>query len=216
MEFLMQNWIYLVGFGGQLLFGVRITVQWLYSERAGRPVSPALYWQVSLVASFIVLVYGVLRKDPIIILGQILSYYIYVRNLQLKQRWESIYKPVRYFLLVLPLVFVVLVLSSVGHLMDDLYNNVRPTSPIFIVGAVGQLMLNLRFIYQWYYSEQRKISILPLGFWVISLTASVFVLIYGLYRRDPVLIVSQGLGMVAYVRNIYFYWHMGLPVPNEK
>jgi lipid-A-disaccharide synthase-like uncharacterized protein len=216
MEFLLQNWIYLVGFGGQLLFGVRITVQWLYSERAGRPVSPALYWQVSLVASFIVLVYGVLRKDPIIILGQILSYYIYVRNLQLKQRWESIYKPVRYFLLVLPLVFVVLVLSSVGHLMDDLYNNVRPTSPIFIVGAVGQLMLNLRFIYQWYYSEQRKISILPLGFWVISLTASVFVLIYGLYRRDPVLIVSQGLGMVAYVRNIYFYWHMGLPVPNEK
>jgi lipid-A-disaccharide synthase-like uncharacterized protein len=216
MEFLLQNWIYLVGFGGQLLFGVRITVQWLYSERAGRPVSPALYWQVSLVASFIVLVYGVLRKDPIIILGQILSYYIYVRNLQLKQRWDSIYKPVRYFLLVLPIVFVVLVLSSVGHLMDDLYNNVRPTSPIFIVGAVGQLMLNLRFIYQWYYSEQRKISILPLGFWVISLTASVFVLIYGLYRRDPVLIVSQGLGMVAYVRNIYFYWHMGLPVPNEK
>jgi lipid-A-disaccharide synthase-like uncharacterized protein len=100
--------------------------------------------------------------------------------------------------------------------MDDLYNNVRPTSPIFIVGDVGQLMLNLRFIYQWYYSEQRKVSILPLGFWVISLTASVFVLIYGLYRRDPVLIVSQGLGMVAYVRNIYFYWHLGLPVPNKK
>jgi lipid-A-disaccharide synthase-like uncharacterized protein len=216
MEFLMQNWIYLVGFGGQLLFGVRITVQWLYSERAGRPVSPALYWQVSLIASFIVLIYGVLRKDPIIILGQILSYYIYVRNLQLKQRWDSIYKPVRYFLLILPLVFVLLVLSSAGHLMDDLYYNVRPTSPLFIVGAIGQLMLNLRFVYQWYYSEQRKVSTLPLGFWVISLTASVLVLTYGLYRRDPVLIVSQGLGMVAYVRNIYFYWNFGLPVPNEK
>jgi lipid-A-disaccharide synthase-like uncharacterized protein len=58
-------------------------------------VSPALYWQVSLAGSFIVLVYGVLRKDPVIILGQILSYYIYIRNLQLKQRWTSIYTPVR-------------------------------------------------------------------------------------------------------------------------
>lgn len=216
MDFLRQNWIYLVGFGGQLLFGVRITVQWLYSERAGRPVSPALYWQVSLLASFIVLVYGTLRKDPIIILGQILSYYIYVRNLQLKQRWTSIYAPVRYLLIVLPLLFVISALYSVGNLAGDLYENVHPTAPLFITGAVGQLMLNLRFLYQWYYSEQRKVSILPLGFWVISLSASVLVLIYGLYRRDPVLIVSQSLGMVAYVRNIYFYWRIRLPVTQEK
>ena len=81
--------------------------------------------------------------------------------------------------------------------------------PIFIVGAVGQLLLNIRFIYQWYYSERRKISILPLGFWVISLCASVLVLAYGLHRRDPVLTLSQGLGMIAYTRNIYFYWHSG-------
>src|SRR5689334_17245701 len=112
MELLIPNvnWIYLVGFGGQSLFGVRILVQWFYSEREGRPVSPVLYWQVSLVASFIVLVYGVLRKDPIIILGQILSYYIYIRNLQLKQRWTSIIAPVRYFLLILPIVFLGMVL----------------------------------------------------------------------------------------------------------
>ena len=112
MEFFKQNWIYLVGFGGQMLFGIRIVVQWLHSERERRPVSPALYWQVSLAAAFIVLIYGILRKDAVIILGQILSYYIYVRNLQLKQRWESIYKPVRYFLLVLPLLFVIFVLAS--------------------------------------------------------------------------------------------------------
>jgi lipid-A-disaccharide synthase-like uncharacterized protein len=209
MEFLKQNWIYLVGFGGQSLFGVRILVQWFYSEREGRPVSPVLYWQVSLVASFIVLIYGVLRKDPIIILGQILSYYIYVRNLQLKQSWSTIYAPLRYFLLILPMVFLAMILFSTRSLMGELYDNVEPLKPIFIIGAVGQLMLNLRFVYQWYYSEQRKMSILPLGFWVISLSASVFVLIYGLNRQDPVLIASQGLGMIAYVRNIWFYWRRG-------
>lgn len=209
MEFLLQNWIYLVGFGGQGLFGVRILVQWFYSEREGRPVSPVLYWQVSLIASFIVLVYGVLRKDPIIILGQLISYYIYVRNLQLKGRWNSIYKPARYFLLILPLVFLTIVFYSAGQFLHDVFNNLEPMRPIFIVGAVGQLLLNIRFIYQWYYSERRKISILPLGFWVISLCASVLVLAYGLHRRDPVLTLSQGLGMIAYTRNIYFYWHSG-------
>lgn len=206
MEFLEQNWIYMVGFGGQLLFGVRIMVQWISSERAGRPVSPVLYWQVSLLASFTILIYGVLRKDPVIMLGQVLSYYIYVRNLQLKQRWTTIYAPVRYFLLVLPLFFLVVVLGSASNLLSEVLDNVEPMKPIFIIGAVGQLLLNLRFVYQWYYSERRKISILPVGFWIISMVASLLVLAYGFHRRDPVLLVSQSLGMIAYVRNVYFYW----------
>lgn len=206
MDFLKQNWIYMVGFGGQLLFGVRIMVQWISSERAGRPVSPVLYWQVSLLASFTIVVYGVLRKDPVIMLGQVLSYYIYVRNLQLKQRWTTIYAPVRYFLLVLPLVFLTVVLGSADNLLHEVLDNVEPMKPIFVVGAVGQLLLNLRFVYQWYYSERRKVSILPVGFWLISMVASLLVLAYGLHRRDPVLLVSQSLGMVAYVRNVYFYW----------
>jgi len=145
-----------------------------------------------------------------------LSYYIYIRNLQLKQRWTSIYKPVRYFLLLLPLLFLVLVTSSARNLIQELSANIEPMKPIFIVGAIGQLMLNLRFIYQWYYSERRKVSVLPLGFWLISLLASVFVLVYGFNRRDPVLIVSQGLGLIAYFRNIYFYWRTESLAPNEK
>jgi len=209
MKFLLDNWIYLFGLGGQSLFGVRIIVQWIYSEREGKPVSPALYWQVSVVASFIVLIYGVLRKDPIIILGQVLSYYIYIRNLQLKGKWNSLYPTIRVALLVLPIAFLSYVLFQHGNLMSEIYGNVQPMKLVFIVGAIGQLLLNLRFVYQWYYSERRKISVLPLGFWVISLCASVLVLVYGLNRRDPVLIISQCLGMIAYTRNIYFYWHTG-------
>jgi lipid-A-disaccharide synthase-like uncharacterized protein len=74
-----------------------------------------------------------------------------------------------------------------------------------VLGAVGQLTLNLRFVYQWYYSEKRKISILPLGFWILSLMASAMILVYGTYKRDPVLLVSQSLGIVAYTRNILIY-----------
>lgn len=209
MEFHGQVWIYGIGFFGQALFGLRLLVQWFTSEREGKVVSPVLYWQISLVASFIILVYGVLRKDPVIIIGQLLSYYIYIRNLQLKRRWTTIYKPMRYFLFTLPVMSLVSVFSANDTLLQDLTENVDFLHPMFVVGTIGQLMLNLRFVYQWYYSERRKVSMLPLGFWIISLMASLLVITYGWYRRDPVLLLSQGLGLIAYTRNIYFYSRPG-------
>ena len=201
-------WIYALGFFGQALFGLRLLTQWFFSEREGRPVSPVLYWQISLLASLIVLLYGVLRKDPIIIFGQVVSYYIYIRNLQLKERWSTIAAPFRYFVAVLPFVVLGIVFTTMTNTLRELARNFEPANTLFMTGALGQVMINMRFIYQWYYSERRGISVLPLGFWIISLIASVLVLIYGIHRRDPVLFVSQCLGMVAYIRNIYFYSRM--------
>ena len=77
------------------------------------------------------------------------------------------------------------------------------TEAIMIIGTIGQLMLNLRYLYQWYYSEKAKESLLPLGFWVISFVASIMVVSYAYIKMDPVLLVSQGLGMLSYSRNIY-------------
>jgi lipid-A-disaccharide synthase-like uncharacterized protein len=65
------------------------------------------------------------------------------------------------------------------------------------------LLLNLRYLYQWYYSEQANESLLPLGFWLISAVASVMVVYYGFNRLDPVLLTAQSMGFVAYLRNIY-------------
>jgi lipid-A-disaccharide synthase-like uncharacterized protein len=80
------------------------------------------------------------------------------------------------------------------------------TDSFILVGSIGQLLLNFRYLYQWYYSEKANESILPLGFWVISAVASILVVVYGIYRQDPVLLVAQGLGLFAYLRNIY--WSM--------
>jgi lipid-A-disaccharide synthase-like uncharacterized protein len=78
---------------------------------------------------------------------------------------------------------------------------------LLILGAIGQLLLNLRFVYQWYYSEKYKQSILPLGFWIISLVASVMIILYAAYRTpiDPVLLVAQSMGIFVYVRNIILH-----------
>lgn len=196
--------IYGLGFFAQSLFGARTIIQWIKSEREGRVVSPTLFWIFSLNASFLFLIYGVLRNDIVILLGQTLSYYIYVRNLQLKGFWKKIPFLGRVVLLPLPL----LLFSWVGIFSADSFDQIISkadfTDSFIILGSIGQLLLNLRYLYQWYHSEKANESILPLGFWVISAVASVMVVIYGIYRQDPVLLVAQGLGLIAYLRNIHW------------
>ena len=56
-----------------------------------------------------------------------------------------------------------------------------------------------------YYSMRRNESLLPLGFWIISLVGSGIIAIYGVIRVDPILILGQSVGFVAYTRNIALY-----------
>ncbi|MFC0283314.1 lipid-A-disaccharide synthase N-terminal domain-containing protein [Camelimonas abortus] len=75
-----------LGLFGQALFAMRFVVQWLASERAGRSVVPVAFWFFSIGGGVITLVYGLYRREPVIILGQALSVLIYVRNLMLIRR----------------------------------------------------------------------------------------------------------------------------------
>lgn len=205
MELLKNYWIYVLGFIGQSLFGARLIVQWFHSEKEGKVVSPTLYWKLSLIAATIILIYGILRKDVIIIAGQVLSYYIYIRNLQLKNSWQKLGWFVQTVLLGLPVAVLFFLFFGSYETFERIFFKSDLTHPLLIIGAIGQMMLNFRFIYQWYYSEKRGISVLPLGFWIISLFASLMILIYAFYKKDPVLLVSQGMGIFAYVRNLLLY-----------
>lgn len=198
--------IYLVGFSAQALFGIRMVSQWLQSERAGNVTSPVLFWRTSLAAAFLLLLYGILRRDAVIIFGQLLSYFIYIRNLQLKHAWESIQPPFKLFVLTLPLLTIGWLYSNSNILSSILAKN-DYRQPMIVLGAVGQLVLNLRFVYQWAYSEKRKSSLLPFGFWIISIAGSLCVIVYAFYRMDPVLLVAQFLGLAVYSRNIMLGWN---------
>ena len=74
------------GLGAQLVFTARFLVQWIASEREGRSVVPVAFWVLSIVGGTMTLVYGLERRDAIIILGQLLSNFIYARNLILIAR----------------------------------------------------------------------------------------------------------------------------------
>ena len=79
------------GIVAQLLFGARFVVQWIASERAGRSVMPLMFWFFSMGGGVLTLIYGIARRDGVIIIGQALSVFIYLRNLSLifRERREA-------------------------------------------------------------------------------------------------------------------------------
>ena len=77
-----DGWL-VFGILAQAVFGARFILQWLASERAGKSVMPLSFWFLSILGGLMTLVYGFVRREPVIIIGQGLSTGIYLRNLAL-------------------------------------------------------------------------------------------------------------------------------------
>ncbi len=69
-------------------------------------------------------------------------------------------------------------------------------------GFLGQALFSMRFLIQWIASERRRSSVVPVLFWYFSLAGGVTLLLYAIWRSDPVFILGQALGIVVYVRNL--------------
>lgn len=72
-----------------------------------------------------------------------------------------------------------------------------------IVGLMGQGMFSMRFIVQWLASEKAGKSVIPFSFWIFSLGGSFLLLLYAVYRRDPIFILGQAPNLLIYSRNIW-------------
>lgn len=72
------------------------------------------------------------------------------------------------------------------------------------LGFLAQALFSMRFLVQWIASERAGRSVIPTAFWIFSIGGGVLLFAYSLYRRDPVFIAGQGLGLFIYVRNLYF------------
>ncbi|SNR30472.1 Uncharacterized N-terminal domain of lipid-A-disaccharide synthase [Lutibacter agarilyticus] len=199
----MSNWIvYSVGFFAQLLFSGRLVLQWVLSEKSKKVLTPSLFWKLSLLASFLLFVYGYLRDDFAIMLGQALTYFIYIRNLQLQGEWQKAPKFLRLFLWIFPVLLVIYSYNNNTYDIDKLFRNEAIPFWLLAWGSIAQIIFTLRFVYQWIYSEKNKESSLPFGFWLLSLVGSTMILVYAVLRKDPVLLVGHIMGAVIYARNI--------------
>lgn len=72
-----------------------------------------------------------------------------------------------------------------------------------LFGLFGQLMFTGRFLVQWIASERAKRSVMPVLFWYFSLAGGAVLLAYAIYRKDPVFILGQSLGVFIYLRNLW-------------
>jgi len=200
----MNNYIVFgIGFLAQALFSARLVVQWLLSEKARKVVSPTSYWQISIFASYLLFVYGWFRDDFAIILGQYISYYIYIWNLNTKNHWKELPAFIRLVLLLTPVLVIIYLLLTWDINGPRLFRNANIPLGLLIFGSMGQIIFTFRFIYQWFYSRHKGESVFPVTFWVLSLLGSAIIVSYGIYRSDPVLILGQSAGFIAYIRNLF-------------
>ena len=75
----LDRWV-ILGLCGQVLFMMRFLIQWIVSERRRESTIPIAFWWCSIGGASIVLVYGLVQAEPIIILGQF-GIIVYLRNL---------------------------------------------------------------------------------------------------------------------------------------
>jgi lipid-A-disaccharide synthase-like uncharacterized protein len=102
--------------------------------------------------------------------------------------------------------------------MIDKWNALPLTEQVWVsVGLIGQVVFGLRFIVQWIATEKQKRSVIPVGFWYLSLAGSLILLAYAIYRCDPVFILGFSLNLLIYVRNLYFiHFHKHPELTNEE
>jgi len=195
-------WIFAVGFLAQLLFAARMIVQWVKSEEAQKSLSPVLFWQLSILGSLIFLLYGILRHDFAIVLGQTLVYFIYIRNLHLMKRWRTIPRTFRLFIIIVPIATLFYLVSGSPGALTSIFRNEDISLQLQIWGIMGQVIFTFRFYIQWIDSEFKKESVFTRRFWLVSVLGSLMIVVYAAFRHDPVLFLGQFTGLVIYVRNL--------------
>jgi lipid-A-disaccharide synthase-like uncharacterized protein len=199
----MQDWmIYTIGFMAQLLFSSRLLLQWIASEKNKMVTTPTSFWIHSLAASFLLFTYGYLRNDFPIMLGQVITYYIYIRNLHFERVWDRQPILLRHFLIAFPILVTIYFFTNNRYDLHALFNKENIPLALLVWGVCGQLIFTFRFVYQWLIAERIKKAILPPAFWWLSLCGSFMILVYAVLRKDPVLFVGQLFGFTVYTRNL--------------
>lgn len=74
--------------------------------------------------------------------------------------------------------------------------------PMALIGLIGQACFFSRFLVQWIVSEKQRRSTVPEVFWYLSIAGAALVLVYAIWRHDPVFTIGQSVGVVVYVRNL--------------
>ena len=156
----------LFGMIGNILFTVRMLIQWLSSEKNKKSVVPVSFWWISLAGTIVFIIYAYLRHELPFILGYAVTMIPYVRNLAIHYRPNRPPRSMGAILMIAVAIGCVLLWATwakQGKGNFDFW---------FYIGLIGNFVFMTRFIVAWVESEKQRQSVLPLSFWVSSSTAS--------------------------------------------
>ena len=177
-----------VGGVGAATFFLRFLVQWWAPEKAGRSVSPASFWWLSLAGSDCLGAAAFAHEEPVLLPGFLITGMIYARTLWIDHEHGETSRlgPVPAALLGVAAAGAALYFgwqaSEDRVLMDS--------AALLAVGVIGQTIWTSRFLVQWWYIERRGYSHFPTAFWWITLAGAGFNLWYTATRESPVYLIS--------------------------
>lgn len=94
--------------------------------------------------------------------------------------------------------------------MAVLLNVTSPAGFLWVaLGLLGQVLFTGRMVVQWLVSEKSRRSIVPPVFWWMSLIGATMLLVYFLWRKEPVGVLGQATGWFIYVRNLWLIYRPG-------
>ena len=91
----------LLGWLGLACFFTRFAVQWIASERARESVAPRSFWVLSVGGALLLTLYTLHRREPVFLVGYLVTLSIYLRNLWISYGKSVGLKPITTTLLAL-------------------------------------------------------------------------------------------------------------------
>lgn len=206
-----RHWLYPLGILPALIFSARYLLQWLTSEKKGKSVVMPLFWKLSILANFLLMLHALIQQQVHVCLVQACSSVIAWRNLNLMQPAD---RHVRFFsvvfLLLAAATAVILLFLASTLLFEGPLEWFRiPLSPQehihqlwHIAGFTGLILFNGRFWVQWWGAEKNKRSYLGTEFWWMSVLGSILCFIYFSAIGDIVNMVGPLFGLIPSIRNL--------------
>lgn len=194
-------WVYMLGFAGMGIYGLRILIQWYLSEKSQVVESPAIYWILSSIGAMILFIYGWLRKDLSIIFGESVGYYVYMWNISVMGLYKKVPRIVKILQALFPLAILALIFKDIPSFRQNFLNHDAIPAALLAYGFFAQFVYEMRSVYQLVYCYKLGKSVLPLGHWILAVIGSALIISYGIIRHDWVLAIGQ-FAIVFSIRNL--------------
>lgn len=211
----MEQTLYPLGFLAALLFGARVVLQWIASEKEQKSVVTKNFWILSIIANLCMTVHSLIQLQLPLMLVQAGQGVLSWRNLDLmgpKPKQRSL-PAVIWLLAGIELICLTLFIYRCTFFENWSLMRVpkgpwdhspEEFAPLMwqIVGIAGIILFASRFWVQWIFAEKKVLSHFSEAFWWISLVGALLSLAYFAKINDIVNLLGPALGLLPYARNL--------------